>query len=172
MKKDRILSAFLLSAILASTALLVYIIITPKQGERFTEFYILGEKGKAADYPTNLLAGEEARVIIGIVNHEYRTVDYMVEIWLVNNSSMLFLDSFCVTLNHTDLSEAWKPQYEVIYNFSIDEPGRYKMYFLLFKNCSTGNFERMKDYYESDFWKIRDAEERKIQSLYLNIFVR
>ena len=36
-----------------------YVIITPKEGEKFTEFYILGPNGTASDYPTELKVGEE-----------------------------------------------------------------------------------------------------------------
>ena len=35
-----------------------YVIITPKEGEKFTEFYILGPNGTASDYPTELKVGK------------------------------------------------------------------------------------------------------------------
>jgi len=38
--------------------MIVYVIVTPKQGEKFTEFYILGPEGMADDYPTDLAVGE------------------------------------------------------------------------------------------------------------------
>ena len=50
--------------------------IKPKQGETFTEFYILGPGGQASNYPTNITVGQNASVIIGIVNHEQKTVNY------------------------------------------------------------------------------------------------
>ena len=60
----------------------VYVIVTPKEGEKFTEFYVLGPGGKAEDYPTNLNVGEEGEVIIGVVNHEYAQVTYQLEVRL------------------------------------------------------------------------------------------
>lgn len=81
---DRILSTVLLVAIIAAVATTVYVIVVPKEGEKFTEFYILGEKQKAADYPTRLLVGENASLFIGIGNHEYRPVNYTVETYLEN----------------------------------------------------------------------------------------
>jgi uncharacterized membrane protein len=39
---DRILTMILVISILASVVMLVYVIGTPKQGEKFTEFYIMG----------------------------------------------------------------------------------------------------------------------------------
>ncbi len=81
---DLILTAVLVILIIASIAALVYVIVSPRQGENFTEFYILGPRGKAADYPTNLRVGQNGTIIIGISNHEYRTVNYTMEIWLVN----------------------------------------------------------------------------------------
>lgn len=68
---DKILTAALVISIVAALIMLAYVIVTPKQGEKFTEFYILGTGGKAEGYPTNLTAGEISAVIIGIVNHEY-----------------------------------------------------------------------------------------------------
>jgi uncharacterized membrane protein len=55
--------------------------ISPKTGEKFTEFYILGPEGKAEGYPTELEIGEEGIVILGIVNHEQEEeIVYRVEI--------------------------------------------------------------------------------------------
>ena len=54
------------------------------QKDRFTEFYILNDKGQAYDYPKNLTAGENSSLIIGLVNHEGRKTNYTVEFWLTN----------------------------------------------------------------------------------------
>ena len=70
----------LVVAILGALGTLGYVIAAPKVGERFTEFYILGMGGKAADYPRELAVGEEAEVVVGIVNHEYEPVSYRVEV--------------------------------------------------------------------------------------------
>ena len=56
---DKILTVLLIISIITASALTIYVIITPKKGEKFTEFYILGEGGKAADYPSSLSVGEE-----------------------------------------------------------------------------------------------------------------
>jgi uncharacterized membrane protein len=184
---DRILAVILVIAIIASIVTLIYLIVTPKQGEKFTEFYILGPKGKAADYPTKLRVEQNAKVIIGIANHEYRTVNYTVEIWLVNASyenyrtvihHMYFFDRFSVTLNHTDIDIEgnWTPQWELPYTFSIDRPGRYKLWFLLFKDAVPPlpfEPEKMKEYTGTEAEKrIIDAIEGRIQSLNLNVAVR
>jgi uncharacterized membrane protein len=76
---DRILSIILLIAIIAAVATTIFVIVVPKEGEKFTEFFILGEKQKAADYPTHLITGENNSLFIGIGNHEYREVNYTVE---------------------------------------------------------------------------------------------
>lgn len=81
-KTDRILSIILVISIVLAIAMVIYVIITPKQGEKFTEFYVLGPSGKASDYPTNLEVGEEGEVIIGVVNHEYAMVTYQLEVQL------------------------------------------------------------------------------------------
>lgn len=148
-KLDKVLTIILAASIVIAASLLVYVIITPKTGEKFTEFYLLGSDGIADDYPRNLTTNENATVIIGVVNHEYRTINYTVEIWLVNQSygynesskqnettyyHAWFMDSFNTTLEHVpiDIEETWEPQWEMNYTFSINHTGEYKLAFLLY----------------------------------------
>src|SRR3989304_1737125 len=56
-RTDRILTIVLLISIILALLMVVYVIVTPKQGEKFTEFYLLGPGGKAEGYPTNLTTG-------------------------------------------------------------------------------------------------------------------
>jgi len=135
-RTDRVLSIVLLCAILAAVATTVYVIVVPKEGEKFTEFFILGEKKMAADYPTRLVAGENSSLFIGIGNHEYRTITYTVETYLMamtfdektNTSSLQAMDRidrFTVPVSHNQT---------VItpYSFSAKKAGYNRIEFLLF----------------------------------------
>jgi len=77
--KDRILTGALIASIVFAVGTLIFVVTTPKEGERFTEFYILGPSGYADDYPESLDLNESTTLIMGIVNHENETVDYRVE---------------------------------------------------------------------------------------------
>jgi len=85
-RTDRILSIILLVAIVGAIATTVFVIVVPKEGEKFTEFFILGENQKAADYPTRLVTGTNSSLFIGIGNHEYRPVNYTVETYFMKMS--------------------------------------------------------------------------------------
>ncbi len=78
---DRVLSVVLVIAIMGALGILGYVIATPKVGEKFTEFYLLGPEGKAADYPRELKVGETGKVTVGIINREHQDMEYHVEIW-------------------------------------------------------------------------------------------
>ena len=77
---DRVLSIILALTVLGVLGTLGYIIATPKVGESFTEFYLLGLSGKATDYPEELVMGEEGEVMVGIINREHEPVTYRVEV--------------------------------------------------------------------------------------------
>ncbi|NJE06979.1 DUF1616 domain-containing protein [Thermococcus sp. M39] len=186
-KLDKALTVILIIAIFSSIATLAYVITHPKPGEKFTEFYILGPNGKAADYPTELKVGEEGRVILGIANHEYRNVTYYVEVWLVNLTydfetntthiyNMYLMDRFNVNLPHKpiDIEGNWTPQWETNYTFSIDKPGKWQLWFLLFKDGEPPLPEPINgDYAQTNATqRILDAIDGKILSLKLNIEVR
>ncbi len=120
---DRILSLILILSILVSIIVLIYVIVTPKEGEKFTEFYILGNNGKAEDYPKQLEAGKNSSVIIGITNHEYMMNNYTLKILLVNET----LRTLTVPLMHNST-------YEERVFFTTDKKGEnMKLEFLLFK---------------------------------------
>lgn len=76
---DKGLSICLVVAIVAALSSLGYAIAMPKQGESFTEFYILGLEKKAEDYPQQVLLDTPVEIVIGVVNHEYQPTSYMVE---------------------------------------------------------------------------------------------
>jgi uncharacterized membrane protein len=133
---DRALSVILIIAIVAAIGTTTYVIVVPKEGEKFTEFYILGPGGKAADYPTRFPVGEEQSLIIGIGNHEYRNVTYSIETILLNmtfdiskNTSSLNaylpLDTFIATLAHNETQE-------FPYTFTVDDRQYNRLQFLLF----------------------------------------
>jgi uncharacterized membrane protein len=81
-RTDRILTGILIFSIALAIGMLYFVITTPKIGERFTEFYILGPEGKAENYPTILRNNSPAVVLVGVVNHEYVTINYTVRIAL------------------------------------------------------------------------------------------
>ena len=120
---DRILTIILIISILASIITLIYVIVTPKQGEKFTEFYILGDNGKADGYPTRMEAGKNSSLIVGITNHEYRLINYTLNISIENQT----LNTMQVTLMH---NSTWEEK--VL--FTSEKTGdNLKLQFLLFK---------------------------------------
>lgn len=147
-KLDQALTIILVISIIIAVVALIYVIVTPKTGETFTEFYLLGPEGIADDYPRNLTVNQNATVIVGVVNHEYKKMNYTIELWLINQTmqynqstkenetiyhQMWFLDSTSISLNHTpvDIEGPWQSQWERNWTFSINRTGNYKLSFLL-----------------------------------------
>jgi len=79
-KLHKALSIFLIVAIVVALGFIVYMAVTPQEGDKFTEFYILGTEGKAQDYPKQVILGEPADILIGVVNHEYQSASYQAKI--------------------------------------------------------------------------------------------
>ena len=121
---DRILSIVLIIALILAIVMTVYVIVTPKQGEKFTEFYILGKGGMADDYPTDLTVGDEGEVIIGVVNHEYASITYWLEVKL--NETVIDEEELCLEHNET---------WEQPFFFEATEKGEdQKVEFLLYRD--------------------------------------
>jgi uncharacterized membrane protein len=127
-KVDRALTIVLVLSILLSVTTLVYVIITPKEGEHFTEFYILGPGGKADNYPTNYTLGQNGTVLVGVVNHEYRPVNYTMQMKLENKSMNLPENLQRINLVHNETFE------EPLEITPLFEGKNMKLEFLLFND--------------------------------------
>ncbi len=134
---DKILTVVLIISIVTSLFMVVYVIVTPKQGEKFTEFYLLGPRGKAEGYPTNLTVGKTDSVVVGIVNHEYEKVNYTLRVEI--NEDILNEEQIQIANNQT-----WEHQV----NFTPRHAGTgLKLQFLLFKD---NNFTQ--SYRDTHLW--------------------
>lgn len=129
-KLDKALTVMLVCAIVASVSVLIYVIVTPKTGERFTEFYILGPEGKADKYPTKMDWGQNGTVIIGVANHEYANKTYRIDAILHNES--IWTEYVSLPSIPVDIDKNWTKQWEITFNFTISHPSDYRMNFFLF----------------------------------------
>jgi uncharacterized membrane protein len=68
--------------ILGAIGTLGYAIVSPRIGERFTEFYITGLDGQLVDFSEELTIGEEGQIVVSVANHEHEYVSYQVEVRL------------------------------------------------------------------------------------------
>lgn len=124
-KLTRTLSVSLIIAILVAISCLAYVITTPKQGEKLTEFYILGLGGRAEDYPREVSAGQPVYLTVVIVNHEYRPTSYRVEIEIRDETINQ------LTTGSLDHDQKW----EKVINFAPRIPGeKQKVEFYLYTN--------------------------------------
>jgi uncharacterized membrane protein len=85
-RADLALNVLLVVSILLAVTSVTYAVAVPKEGESFSEFYLLTEDDSgelvADGYPTELVAGEGRELIVGIGNNEFRRVNYTVVVEL------------------------------------------------------------------------------------------
>jgi len=122
--KNKILSSILGIFILATTGAIVYVANSPPARGTFTEFYILATDGKAEGYPEELAVGEEGRVILGIVNHEYQEIYYRV---IIQINGVQNQEIGPVVLEH---KEQWEQEVSFIPNTAGEDV---EVEFLLYK---------------------------------------
>jgi uncharacterized membrane protein len=139
---DRILTIVLSLSILIAVVTTICVIAVPKEGERFTEFFILGDQQKAADYPSQITVGEQYPLHIGVGNHEYRPVTYMIRTYgmlmefdnTTNTSRIMSMDPLwqhSLTLAHNETAL-------IPYNLSVEKSGYNRIEFLLFNETVPG----------------------------------
>jgi len=100
---DKALTAVLVLSIVLCMAVLAYVVVVPRTGETFTEFYILGPDGMADNYNTTYTLGDVHPIIVGVANHEYRNMTYDLVVTLNNsgNVSQLHSEQLSVANNQT-----------------------------------------------------------------------
>jgi uncharacterized membrane protein len=135
-RKDRILTVACIFSIGLVILSVILVSMIPKEDEKFTEFYILGENRTADSYPRMIFPDKQYSLYYGIGNREYRDVNYTVEIYLVGypeNSSLsgqsqlpdiaLKTDNLHLTHNQTSI---------IPFVFMVNETKYNRLDFLLF----------------------------------------
>ncbi len=97
-KVDTFFTVIVCLSIVSFLGILGFTAANPKNGEKYTEFYILGSDGQAKKYPVEFILDNnyvnriiysdgtvesqtvKDTVILGIVNHEQKTLDYFLTI--------------------------------------------------------------------------------------------
>jgi len=131
---NKALSVILFFAIIGTIGVLFYTVSSPKVGEKFTEFYILGLNGIAEEYPLNfvikdekvisveygtngrIIEGQPGKVILGIVNHEQRDAIYSAKITVGGQQVPIILDGETIeSIEEIKLAQGEKWEKEIGY---------------------------------------------------------
>jgi uncharacterized membrane protein len=124
----RVLSLALGTVLVLGVAGLVVFVAAPVPATPpLTEFYVVNATGTAAGYPDNVTVDRQVAVTVGIVNDEHRRVTYD----LVVRSNETTFDRRTVTL-------ADGATWERLVSLSFDEPGEYRVSFLLYRDGPGG----------------------------------
>ena len=78
---ERALIIALVGSIIIASGMLIYAKVTFEE-ERFTAFYILGEGGKAENYPKEIYLLEPSSILVGIENYEHALANYTLQVQL------------------------------------------------------------------------------------------
>jgi uncharacterized membrane protein len=141
-KVDRNLSILLSAVVLITILTIVFVIIFPNDGERFSEFYILSQNHTSSNYPDHLVPGTLYSMYIGVGNQEQRNVTYTIEIWslqtkldpITNTSHIQVMDpsdKITVSLGHNESRL-------IPYALSVRKDGYDRVEFLLFNDTVPG----------------------------------
>nr|WP_320161270.1 DUF1616 domain-containing protein [uncultured Methanoregula sp.] len=142
-KRDKILfftGIFAIGMVILSAAL---VITLPKPGEKFSEFYILGENRTADSYPRAVTPDISYPMYVGIGNHEFRNVNYTVEVYLVpkqvnetiiapSQPATLLVKTYSVMISHNETSV-------IPFDLIVPDENYTRIDFLLFDEMPPGH---------------------------------
>jgi uncharacterized membrane protein len=126
---DKALMVLLVIAIIGACGTAVYAGI--KNNQPYSELYLLGEQGKAADYPQELNTGEDGTITLIITNHEKQAVSYIIKI--VQEDGQTLINGAELGEIETTLDNGEECSYEVSFRFNAAGEGQ-KLQFDLYKD--------------------------------------
>jgi uncharacterized membrane protein len=140
-RSDKLAAIVLAASISFATGAVVYVVVTPRYAEHFTELYILNATGVAGSYPRNLTVNQTATIKLTVHNVEYDEIAYEIR---VHRATMeAFFNATANRTQYRELSRAYITNFSQdlqnggywnrSYSFSIPIPGIYRLYFDLYK---------------------------------------
>jgi len=138
---DKGLTVALAASIVVTGGMLAYVLLTPRPGEAFTEFYVLGPGGNASGYPSELKVSQPGSVILGVGNREHAGANYTIRVDLVGvqlaynatSESNETVEVNRTTLSTFNITLADRQNWTQPYTFRINYTGLWKVEFSLFK---------------------------------------
>ena len=156
---DAVLNLVLVISVLLAVGSVGYAVAVPKQGESFTEFYLLTENESGAlvadDYPTEFERGQSRQVTVGIGNQEYERTNYTVivelqRVTIVDNETRVDeateLRRFSPTVDH---NETWHRQHTITPQTTGE---RLRLQYLLYRGDPSTPLNRSAAYRELHLW--------------------
>ncbi|RJO62845.1 MAG: DUF1616 domain-containing protein [Dehalococcoidia bacterium] len=129
---DKFLVGVLVLAIVAAGAIVVNAGINNTQP--YSEFYLLGAAGKAADYSQNMAVGQRGQLTLVLTNHEKLDVAYTIRI--VQEDGHAFIDGNEQNETSFILTNGQKQSYTITFSFDAAGAGQ-KLEFDLYKGNDT-----------------------------------
>jgi uncharacterized membrane protein len=140
-RPDKIAIVAVAASLVFAAGTVVYVAVTPRPAERFTEFYILNATGVAGGYPKNLTVNETAKVNLTVHNVEYTDVAYVIRVYRATMEA--FFNASANRTQYRELSRAEVRNFSFdlfngdywnrTYSISMSNPGIYRLYFNLYK---------------------------------------
>lgn len=111
-------SLVILLVVVVIGAIVTSVFVYNKNIQTYTEFYLLGQNGKADDYPQNMIVGEKGVITLVIVNQERKPVMYRILVQQENGKVTINNETIKETSVSLDNGQEWKGDISFIFNVS------------------------------------------------------
>jgi uncharacterized membrane protein len=117
---DKLLMVLLVLVIIGAGGVAVYVGI--KNAKPYSEFYLLGAEGKAADYPQSLTVGQQGQLTLVLNNHEKQAISYIIRISQQDSSTLI--DGSEQNEIRITLANGQKQSYDISFSFNTAGSGK------------------------------------------------
>jgi uncharacterized membrane protein len=169
---DAALNVLLALSVVLAAASVTYAVAVPKQGESFSELYLLTEQENgslvADDYPTEFTAGESQPLVVGVGNHEHRSQSYTLvveiqDVQIANNSTTVLADRELRRLQ-TEVAngEDWRQRLDIAPTLTGE---RLRLAFMLYKGEAPAAPSAESAYREVHLWvNVSQSEQAAVSA--------
>ena len=88
---NKIVKGALLTILIISIILVIYLVVFHNPGQDYTEFYIVDHNNNTTDFPINITQNSVEKIYIGITNQEHQDTNYTIKI--KKNNQSIFTDT-------------------------------------------------------------------------------
>ena len=88
---NKIVKGALLTILIISIILVIYLVVFHNPGQDYTEFYIGDHNNNTTDFPINITQNSVEKIYVGITNQEHQDTNYTIRI--KKNNESVFTDT-------------------------------------------------------------------------------